>query len=116
MKYYVKRKAHKLKELDHLMKVASSKAAFIEANRNEVVIMSKRTEENIVEQLKLLPTLCHELGYDYLLKMPINSLSEQKFNELKKIEAKLLEEYKMLEIKQEAEIWLDDFEKLKLPK
>jgi hypothetical protein len=48
--------------------------------------------------------------------MPINSLSEQKFNELKKIEAKLLEEYKMLEIKQEAEIWLDDLEKLKLPK
>lgn len=114
MLYYIKRKAYKLKELEHLSRVASSKAEFIAANRDGRVIMSKKSEEDIVAQLKGLEGLYHELGYDYLLKMPINSLSEQRFRELKSVEQKLKEDYQDLSDKKEAQMWLEELETLKL--
>ena len=52
--------------------------------------------------------------YDYLIKMPIYSLSQDKIDELQKELEKHTNEYNILENKSVKEIWLSELEELKV--
>lgn len=106
--FYLERKNYKIKELQHQIRIAESKAVFISKNIDGTIVLLKRSKEDILSQLKNCEKLYHEIGYEHLLKMPIYSLGEEKYIELKENQAKLQEELDMLQNKHEAQMWLDE--------
>lgn len=83
---------------------------FIEGN---IVIVNKRKKE-IIEQLDTRGYLMKDDSFDYLLKMPIYSLSLDKIDELVNKVSFLKNEYAVLEQKTENILWMDDIGKMEL--
>ena len=52
--------------------------------------------------------------YDYLIKMPIYSLSEEKIDELNKELQKNVDEFNTLEGKTIKDLWTEELDKLKM--
>ena len=83
---------------------------FIEGN---IVIVNKRKKE-IIEQLDTRGYLMKDDSFDYLLKMPIYTLSLDKIDELVNKVSFLKNEYAVLEQKTENILWMDDIGKMEL--
>ena len=69
-------------------------------------------KEELIEELEKLKFLKIEDSYDYLLKMPIYSLTFEKIEELKQAIEEL--ENKIVDLKNSTaeQIWLNDLKKL----
>lgn len=120
---YEERKKYYIKVLENNANIAKYKRMFIEYIINKKIIIQKQKKDVIIERLKELkfPKLARkvnvseeEKSYQYLIDMPLWSLTYEKIEELKK-EAediqKILDEYKEKTIE---DIWiseLDDFVK-----
>ena len=110
---YKKRKEHQLNELDKTIQIISSKCKFILEIIDETIVIQKRSKENIQDQLSSKGYQLINDSYDYLVKLPIYTLSEDEISKLMKQKDDLIEEYNTL---QEIEnLWLDElsiFEKM----
>ena len=99
------------KELDAL----KWKMKFIEDVLEDRIIINRKKREEIVAQLikKKYPNMGDE-KYDYLLSMPLYSLTTEKIEDLKdKIDNKETEMH-TLESKTEKELWCDELDEFKL--
>ena len=120
---YVQRKEYQILVLVNDANIAKYKRMFIEYILEKKIIIEKQKKDVIIARLKELkfPRLAkrinvteEEKSYQYLIDMPLWSLTFEKIEELKKEEAdiqKILADYKNLTI---AEIWtreLDEFSK-----
>jgi DNA topoisomerase-2 len=122
--YYAQRKAYIIVKLDKELKTLTSKARFIQYNLDNTIDLRKKSKEEIVT---ILTNFKFDLGengdFNYLIKMPMDSVSkenveklmkehEQKKSELETIKAQTLEEMWLAEL-EELKIAYNDF--LKLP-
>jgi len=117
LNYYSKRKeyqlAKKLKDIEDL----SNKFRFIYAVVNNEIIINKKGKKDIESQLEKYTEIspsADENNYEYLLKMPIYSLTLEKMNELEQSIKILKEEYEIYSNTSEEEFWLQDLEHIKL--
>lgn len=121
--YYKLRKEHKLKELKHDYDVAQARIRFIEGVVDKTIKVLNIEEDKIVARLEELKfpkfvkvqyspedELSGTPSYDYLLTMPIRTLTTAKIVALKKDRDERWAQYEALLIKTPKSIWMDDLD------
>lgn len=78
--FYTKRKNYQLKEIENDCNILKYKILFIQNIINKKIIINNKSKQDIIDQLKDFPKI--DLSYNYLLMMPIYSLSKEKIDEL----------------------------------
>jgi DNA topoisomerase-2 len=100
--YYQKRKDYLIELLKRELMILTNRARFIKGIIEEKIKVNKVAKEKIIESLKNLKFDELDGSYNYLLNMPIYSLTLERYNELlKQVELKKaeLEEIKKAEIR-----------------
>ena len=72
------------------------------------IIIHKQTKEDIKQQLIKLKYLLKDESYDYLLKLPIYSLTKEEIDKLTKERDNLIFQSKELSNKSPEDIWLSE--------
>lgn len=114
LKLYDKRKTWLLDSLKSKLVMLSSKYLFIEAIVNNKLVVNKKKKDEIVAQLEKLEKIKKvNDSYDYLLALPIHSLTKEKMEELKKQIEDGKDEYKKIKETAIETMWLDDLAELR---
>jgi len=113
--YYVKRKEYLVTNTIKEIKALASKFFFIKGVTEDTITINKKSKAQVLKQIEPIANIItdEEGSYDYLLRMPIYSLTTEKMDELKqsiKDKKFLLTEYKE---KDPTEFWKEDLEILK---
>jgi DNA topoisomerase-2 len=125
---YQQRKEYLLEILKNKIIVLESKIKFINEIIDEIIIINKKTRKEIITQLyekeyillddntiRLTSDIkIEKVGteYDYLIKMPLYSLSQDKIDELQKELEKNNTEYNILENKSVKDMWTEELNTL----
>ena len=112
LQFYIKRKEYLLKTLSEEIKLLELKVRFINEYIEELIIIHKREEEDIEKQLETRNYPRYDESFDYLLKLPIKSLSKNKMDELKNILVSKQTEYNLIDNKSNKDLWIDDLNDL----
>ena len=115
LEYYQKRKDYLIKKLSEDIKLLVSKYLFIKAIEDEELIITKRPTQDIIDDLEKYDKIIKIDGsYQYLLRMPIHSLTKEKMKELmEKIKTMKSEMDKLLEM-EPKDMWLEDLDELEI--
>ena len=109
LKYYDLRKNYWLQKYNEKLKFLCSKILFIENIIDNKIIINKQTNDKIIEQLeKNQYIIKYENSYDYLINMPISSLTIEKINEFKNEIIKINKMYKELQNSDLETLWKND--------
>lgn len=115
--YTEKRKQHLLNELASKIELLNSRYIFIEAVVDNKLIISKRKKAVIIKDIDKLGILKETEGdtrYDYLLRMPVSSMTEEELKRLKGLVKDAETEIKELKKLSAKDLWLKDIHKLKI--
>ena len=124
---YQKRKDHRVKYLENQMNLLKYKVKFIEQKLSGEIIIEKRKEQDILDELfsKGYPKLCNDCdaeedkkSFRYITDMPLFSLTKEKIDKLNeeyKAKKKEYEEYKAITLQQlwrrEVEEFIEAYDK-----
>jgi DNA topoisomerase-2 len=111
--YYHKRKEFQLDKLNRELKILSNRGRFIKAILDERLKINNVSKVQIVEGIELLKLEKIDDSFDYLLRMPIYSLTKELFEKLKEDFTKKKEEIKILEMTEPKDMYLLDLSELK---
>ena len=116
---YIERKDYHIKELENDVNIAKYKRMFIEYILEKKIIIEKQKKDTIIARLKELkfPRLAkrinvsdEEKSYQYLINMPLWSLTFEKIEELANEEIdiqRILDDYKNLPI---SDMWINELD------
>ena len=114
-KKYIERKEYLIKELNKILKILSNKARFIKEQCDDVIDLRKKKKSVVIELLKSRGyDLIFDEGeeFNYLRKMPIDSVMEENYLKLmKEMEDKKLE-LETLEKTTIEDMWYNELEEL----
>lgn len=105
---YKKRKIYQLDSLEKSIKVISSKCRFILSIIDGKIIIQKRTKQDIQNQLEKDNFPLINDNYDYLIKLPIYTLSKEEIERLQTEKGKLELDYTNLKNASETDLWLSE--------
>ena len=108
LEYYVKRKEYITKRLQRELEILTSKARFIKEYINGDLDINKRSKDYIVSILEKHNYIKDENTYDYLLRLPIYSLTLEKIKELEEQCSKKQSELDFIVSKSPEELWRID--------
>jgi DNA topoisomerase-2 len=112
--YYNKRKEYLLGKYKRDLDFLNSRYVFVKGVVDGKILVNNKTKSNIVGQLdKIDKIIKEEDSYDYLLRMPIYSLTKEKLDEIKKKIKDTKELITTLKNKKSEEMWLEDLENVK---
>jgi DNA topoisomerase-2 len=102
-------------EIDKELNILEWKMKFIKGVIDGTIIVNNQTKDKISDQLEKqkFPKLSENKSYDYLLTMPIYSLSKEKIDELQKRIDNLEEELEHIEATTELQQWKKELLELK---
>ena len=109
-RFYIKRKKFLLSDLTTQSIIAENKSRFITMINNGELIVSKKSEKVLAEELKALKFYKVENSFSYLLNMKISSMTSERAAELEKEAAKLRDEVIVLTATSEMSMWLIDID------
>ena len=115
MKLYEQRKQYQLSELDTKIQVISAKCRFILEIVNDTIVVTKKSKSEIQQQLVDKGYPQFNDSYDYLVKLPIYTLSQEEIDKLLKEKDELVSDHKDLSETTNRDMWLSElhlFEKL----
>ena len=115
LKLYDTRKKHQLQELDKQIKTISEKCRFILGIIEETILIHKQTKQQITDQLIHQEFMKMNNSYDYLMKLPIYTLSKEEVDKLLATKTELQNDHQELMETSIETMWLDElkiFEKL----
>ena len=126
---YDKRKQYLLNILENKIKILESKVRFINEIIDETITIYKKTKADIIDQLYKKEYLLYQDNiitetknsdiskinndYDYLIKMPLYSLSQDKIDELEKELETNKKEHATIFSKSIEDMWLEELSILK---
>ena len=113
LRYYHKRKEFLLDRMNKDLKLLSNRGRFIKAILDEKLKINNVPKVEIVQGIKDLGLDLIEGNYDYLLRMPIYSLTQELFEKLKADFTAKKAEIKKLEETDPKDMYLDDLDDLK---
>ena len=114
LKYLQKRKDYQLQKLRADIILNKSKYLFVKGVVEDEIQINNKSYEFIEKQLKKIPDIKLENeSYDYLLTIPVRSLTKEKYEELREHVKDLGVKYKELEKKSIEDIWIDELNELK---
>lgn len=120
IEYYQKRKAYLLDALKKELLVLSNRARYISEILDDTIDLRRKTTAMMVQILKDRKYDTQEgddgdsgsAGYKYLLKLPMDSVSEENVEKLRTEKEKKEKELAHLESKTTENLWQDDLEEL----
>jgi DNA topoisomerase-2 len=109
LEYYGKRRDYLMNKLAEELKYLQSKVRFIGEYISGIIEINNKTRSVITSMLEQreYPTYGED-GYDYLVKMPIISLTREKIDELQKQTASKELELKSISDKTSKDLWIED--------
>ena len=112
--FYDKRKSHIIEKIKKSLTILASKYHFIKGIVDGTIIINKRKKDNIEAQLDKNDKI-HRIddNYNYLLLMPIHSLTQEKMEELKTQIDEKKDEYKKIKNTSIQDMWINDLNELK---
>lgn len=111
IEYYAKRKEYLLKKLSEDILLLESRAAFIKAVIEERVLINNKKKSEIETQIKKIENIITvDDSYDYLLRMPIWSLTHERYTELLNQVKEFKGKVKEIKSKSDKTFWLEDLE------
>jgi DNA topoisomerase-2 len=110
--FYIKRKKFLLSDLTTRSIIAENKSRFIKIINDNELIVSKKSEKVLTEELKALKFYKVENSFSYLLNMKISSMTSERAAELEKEAAKLREEVMALTVTSEMSMWEADLQNI----
>jgi DNA topoisomerase-2 len=113
MTYYYKRKDFILDKLNNDLKVLSNRGRFIKSILDEKIKVNNVDKQQIISQIESLGLEKIEDSYDYLLRMPIYSLTKELFEKLKEDFKLKKEEIEKLKLTNPKDMYLIDLSDLK---
>ncbi len=111
--YYHKRKQFLLDKLNRELKILSNRGRFIKAIIDGKLKVNNVAKAQIVEGIESLGLDKIDDSYDYLLRMPIYSLTKEMYDKLKEDFKLKKEEIVRLEATDPKDMYLDDLNELK---
>lgn len=113
LQYYHKRKGHLLDRMQRELKVLSNRGRFIKAILDGKLKVNNVPKADIVSQIETLGLDKIDDSYDYLLRMPIYSLTKEMYDKLKEDFKLKKEEISKLEATDPKDMYLSDLSELK---
>jgi DNA topoisomerase-2 len=114
LRYYDLRKKYILNTLSNTVEKLNSKYLFVKAIIDKKIVVANKKKDEIIAQIRALNKLVEIDGsYDYLLKMPIYSLSVEVLEELKKSIDDTTSEYNVVKNTTIQDMWITDLKELK---
>jgi len=111
--YYAKRKAHLLQALDTEIQVLGGRSSFVKGVIDGKVKLANCPRKDIEAQVQALGIIPQDGKFDYLLSMPIYSLTQEKYQDLvKKLQERIATRQKT-EATSPKEFYLADLADLK---
>ena len=111
--YYHKRKDYMLTKLNHELKVLSNRGRFIKAILEEKIKINNVPKQQIIAQIEQIGLEKIEDSFDYLLRMPIYSLTKELFDKLKEDFKLKKDEIEVLKSTDPKDMYLLDLSELK---
>ena len=94
MKYYNIRKEYQIKKMEEELKICSNKYKFISEILEDTIDLRRRKSSEISKMLEIKEYDKHENSYNYLTKMPMDSLNEENIEKLKNEHDRISEKLK----------------------
>lgn len=113
LSYYHKRKEFELNKLNNELKVLANRGRFIKFILDEKIKINNLPKQQIVSQIEKCGLDKIEDSYDYLLRMPIYSLTSELFEKLKEDFKFKKEEIVILKLTDPKDMYLLDLSELK---
>ncbi len=113
LSYYHKRKQFFLDKMQKELKVLSNRGRFIKAILDEKLKVNNVPKAEIITQIESLGLEKIDDSYDYLLRMPIYSLTKEMFEKLKEEFKLKKEEITKLEATDPKDMYISDLSELK---
>ena len=113
LEYYHKRKEFMLNKMRHDLKVLSNRGRFIKAILDEKLKVNNVSKPDIIKGIEEMNLEQIDGNYDYLLRMPIYSLTKELFEKLKADFTAKKAEIKVLEETDPKDMYLLDLNELK---
>jgi len=112
--YYEQKRQYKIADLKSKSDVLLAKTRFIREYTNNVLDINKKPKDYIIALLKKTgyPTFGDKLNYDYLINMPISSITLEKIKELEAQLDSVLQELQYYQKSTDKSLWLEDLELL----
>ena len=115
LEFYDKRRTHQIDAIKKELVILSNKARFINENLDDTIDLRRKKREEII---KLLTDKQYDLdsdtsSYNYLIKMPMDSVTEEAVNKLINEKHGLEAELEILETTTIQTMWLTELEELK---
>ena len=112
IEYYIKRREYLIKKLKRELLILESKARFIKEYIEGILDINKKSKDHIITILTKSKYPTDENSYDYLLRLPIYSLTLEKINELNKQCTNKKNELSFIKNKTPEQLWKLDLEDL----
>lgn len=113
LNYYNIRKQHTLDKLNKELKILSNRGRFIKAILDEKLKINNVSKTEIINGIETLGLEKIDDSFDYLLRMPIYSLTKELFEKMKHDFTAKKEEIKILEDTDPKDMYLLDLSELK---
>lgn len=113
LSYYTIRKSVELDRMNKELKILSNRGKFIKLILDEKLKINNVAKQEIIEQIVQFKLDMVDESYDYLLKMPIYSLTKELFEKMKEDFLKKKEDIKIYEQIEPKNMYLDDLSELK---
>jgi DNA topoisomerase-2 len=113
LKYYHKRKQFLIDKMNRELKVLSNRGRFIKAIIDGKLKVNNVAKAVIIEGIELMGLDKIDDSYDYLLRMPIYSLTKEMYEKIKEDFTTKKEEIKILESTDPKDMYLLDLTELK---
>ena len=114
LKFYDKRKKYILETLKSKISELVSKYTFVLGIVKKTIVVSNKKKDDIIKQIDPIDKIIKIDGsYDYLLRMPIHSLTTEKLAELKQQIIDTKAEFDKVKSTTIQDMWLGDLHELK---
>ena len=114
-RYYVKRKDYLISKLNNELKVLSAKARFIQYNLDDKIDLRKKSKSEINSIMEKFEFDLGENGdYNYLVKMPMDSVSKENVEKLMKEHENKKAELESIQSSTIETMWLKELGELKI--
>ena len=95
------------------MKILGNRGKFIKAILEAKIVVNNKPKDEIISQIEVNSIEKIDDSYDYLLRMPIYSLTKEVFDKLKEDFSNKKEEIERLKLIEPGDMYLDDLSELK---
>jgi DNA topoisomerase-2 len=114
LKMYQTRKEYMIENLERELVLLSNKAKYIKENLDGTIDLRKKKKEQVIEMLqsKGYDIIDDDEDYKYLVKMPMDSVTEENVERLNKEHGNKATELETIKSTSINKMWLDELEKL----